>query len=150
MEFIFLWIWLRDVHIQPKVEDSVNWKWTPNEKYTAKLAYQIQFVGSFEQFRNNLIGKAEAENKCKLFAWTLILTTNNLAKRGWPHQTSLCIFSWSTGNGSSLMFKLPFAAEVWRQVLVWQGFSQPPHLHVASHTSINWWEVASHGLCIYV
>ena len=37
----------------------------------AKSAYKIQFTGSFEPL-SNLFWKAEAENKCKLFAWTLV------------------------------------------------------------------------------
>jgi hypothetical protein len=43
----------------------------------------------FKKLAITPIWKAMAEPKCKSFAWILlqrkILTANNLAKRGWPH-----------------------------------------------------------------
>lgn len=40
----------------------------PNRAYTAKSAYNIQFVGSYSTFNGPSIWKAEAEGKHKFFA----------------------------------------------------------------------------------
>jgi hypothetical protein len=49
---------------------------------------EIQFEGSFSKLRIMPIWKANAEPKCRFFAWTLmhkkILMANNLTKRHWP------------------------------------------------------------------
>lgn len=95
-ESITLWVQLQVVHLHPDVKDSITYKWASNVEYTTKSVYQIQFDGSYHTFRNNLIWKAKAENKCDLLTWTLekdkILMADNLEKRGSPHQTS-CVLS---------------------------------------------------------
>jgi hypothetical protein len=91
-----MWVQLQVVHLHPDVKDSITYKWASNVEYTTKSVYQIQFDGSYNTFRNNMIWKAKAENKCELFTWTLekdkILIADNLEKRGSPHQTS-CVLS---------------------------------------------------------
>jgi hypothetical protein len=73
---------------------STTWKWTPNDIYSTRSTYCIQFKGAYGRHKPSLIQKVHAGNKCKVFTWTFIqdkiLTTNNLAARVWPHKVS-CI-----------------------------------------------------------
>ena len=95
-EFVSLWIRLQNIQLTPGVRDSIVWRWTADASYSTRSAYRIQFKGSYSEFRNDLIWKAHAENKGKVFVWILvrekILTADNLQKRGWPHhdQCALC------------------------------------------------------------
>jgi hypothetical protein len=48
------------------MRDSILWKWTADGAYSTRLAYRIQFGGSYGPFRFGLIWKAHAENKCNV------------------------------------------------------------------------------------
>jgi len=83
--------------------------------------HRAQFLGSYSSPQNQLIWQAREENKCKVFTWILtqnkILTADNLAQRGWPHQNScaaLCNGPLETGQHLCLL--CPFAKVVWTQV----------------------------------
>jgi hypothetical protein len=42
-EFISLWIKIQNIQLQPGVQDSVTWMWTPDGIYSTRSAYLIQF-----------------------------------------------------------------------------------------------------------
>jgi hypothetical protein len=86
-EYVSLWTIVKQIQLVDGMEDSIVWRWTANGEYTTKSAYSIQFEGSFSKLRIMPIWKANAEPKCRFFAWTLmhkkILMANNLTKRHW-------------------------------------------------------------------
>jgi hypothetical protein len=88
-DFVHLWEAIKDIQLNPEVEDEIKWRWTENGEYTARSAYLIQFEGTFSKIRIAPIWKANTELKRRFFAWTLlhkkILTANNLMKRGWDN-----------------------------------------------------------------
>lgn len=88
-EYISLWGEVRSVERDHNIEDDIRWRWTTDGQYTTQSAYHTQFTGRLKKPVFAPIWKARAEPKCRIFAWILpqhkILTTNNLAKRGWPH-----------------------------------------------------------------
>ena len=71
-EFVSLWIRIQDVHLTQGVKDSITWKWMADGNYSTCSAYRAQFRGSFSKFRRDLIWRALAENKCKVFVWILL------------------------------------------------------------------------------
>jgi hypothetical protein len=89
-EFVLLWLRVQSIQLQPRIRDSVVWKWSTDGTYSTQSAYCIQFQRSYRRFRPDLISKAHAENKYKVFTWILIqnkiLTADNLQLRNWPHQ----------------------------------------------------------------
>jgi len=109
------------VSLQPDVEDTLVWKWTQHGLYSSNSAYRAQFLGSYINHKISLIWRARTENKCKFFAWVLIrnklLTTDNLARRGWPHQPSYALCNGPLESGLHLCLTCPFAQEVWNTVL---------------------------------
>jgi hypothetical protein len=125
-EFVSLWIRIQAVHLQPGVRDSIIWRWTANGFYSTRSAYRIQFKGSYGIFKSHLIWKAQAENKCKVFIWTLvqekILTAENLQKRGWPHQDHCVLCNGPLETCLHLSLLCPFAKVVWNQILIWEHF----------------------------
>jgi len=62
-EFVSLWLRIQNIHLQPHMQDSIAWKWTPDGVYSTQSAYRIQFQGSSWQFWPELIWKAHSENK---------------------------------------------------------------------------------------
>jgi len=143
-EFVSLWIRLQQVHLQPETQDSISWKWTTDGTYTSSSAYRAQFLGSYRGHKTSLIWSAKAENKCKLFAWVLIqnklLTADNLARRGWPHQPSCSLCNGPMESGLHMCLSCPFAQEVWIQVLAWENLTLPQQIDPTSFSSIEeWW-----------
>lgn len=147
-EFVSLWIRLQNIQLQPGIQDSIVWKWTPDGKYSTRSAYQIQFQGSFRKFCPDLIWKAHTENKCKFFAWILIqnkiLTADNLQLRNWPHQDHCVMCNGPLESGLHLCLLCPFATEVWSLVLPWEQFDTELIQPQAQPTEISaWWEEAA-------
>ncbi|WVZ91565.1 hypothetical protein U9M48_037717 [Paspalum notatum var. saurae] len=134
--------------LQPDLPDSIAWKWTPDGIFTVSSAYKAQFLGSYSHIKANFVWRARAEPKCKIFAWILLqdklLTANNLAARGWPHQPSCSLCNGPLETGLHLGLHCPFARAVWDQILAWEEMTLPAQADIASSSSIkNWWEAAS-------
>ena len=86
--FVLMWTDIQEVQLLPQ-PDRIAWRWTPSGTYTAASAYKCQFLGAHPPFDTDKIWKANAEAKCRFFAWLVahgkIRTAENLALRGWPH-----------------------------------------------------------------
>jgi hypothetical protein len=61
-EFIHLWDLVQQAQLSNQ-GNRIEWKWTANGKYSDKLAYLIQFRGSYCTFNAKSISKAHAEGK---------------------------------------------------------------------------------------
>jgi hypothetical protein len=65
----------------------------------------------------------------QIFAWIILqdklLTANNLAAQGWPHQPSCAFCNGTLEAGIHLCLHYPFARAVWSQILVWEGVNIP-------------------------
>jgi hypothetical protein len=44
-QFLELWILLSNTHLNNLVEDDITWRLIPNGQYSAKSAYEVQFLG---------------------------------------------------------------------------------------------------------
>jgi hypothetical protein len=125
-EFVSLWIRIQAIHLQEGVRDSITWRWTADGCYSTRTAYRIQFKGAYSRFNTELIWKADAENKCKVFMWILvqekILTADNLQKRGWPHHEHCVLCNGPLETCLHLSFHCAFTKAVWNQVFTWEGF----------------------------
>ena len=150
-EFVSLWFRLHDFHLQPQVLDSITWKWNPDGVFTIKSVYNAQFIGSYSHINSDFVWRARAEQKCKIFAWILLqdklLTANNLATRGWPHQPNCSLCNGLLETGPHLCLHCPFARAVWHQILVWEGLSLVAQADPTHFSSIkDWWEATSSPL----
>lgn len=116
-EFVDLWSQVQQVELLPNNLETIGWRWTRDGSYTSKSAYLSQFKGSFLPFDPNLVWKAKTKNKYKFFAWTLvqnkILTADNLANRGWPHQPTCSVCHTDPEKALHLCLNCPFSKFVW-------------------------------------
>jgi hypothetical protein len=101
--------------------DAISWRWTENGVYSASSAYHMQLVGHIQSNVFPQIWKAKANPKCRLNSWILLrnkcLTTDNLEKRGWPHNPTcrLCFIHPETGPHISAACS--FSIGVWLRML---------------------------------
>ena len=68
-QYVELWSLISNVHLVDHVEDDIIWRLTPSGQYSAKSAYEVQFLGSTISSMNKTIWKAWAPPKVKFFAW---------------------------------------------------------------------------------
>jgi hypothetical protein len=115
-ELVTLWALILDVTLTED-EDTIRWKWTGNEIYTAKSAYKGHFVGSYCSFDSMAIWKSKTEGKCCFFAWLLvqrkILTADKLLARSWPCQPVCSLCDQEFESADHLCLQCVYAQEVW-------------------------------------
>jgi hypothetical protein len=122
-------------------EDEITWRWTANGHYTTQSAYRIQFMGRRKKPTLTPIWKAQAEPKCRIFAWILlqhkILTADNLAKRRWPHDPMCQLCNAAPETPAHLCLHCPFTQNVWMLLISHIGRSD---LQLSSsHAIRSWW-----------
>ena len=110
------------------------------------MAYNMQFVGTYTNFKSSNLWEAHAEPKAIFFVWTglyhRILTVDNLAKRGWEHNP-LCKDQPETPI--HLLDRCVFTNQVrsyietWLQVSLGNGgaINSPPNLSSFFEACIN-------------
>ena len=76
-----------------------------------------------------------------MFAWIIIqnkiLTADNLARRGWPHQTQCVLCNGPLETGQHLCLLYPFAQAVWHQVLSWESLDLPQETNPTNFVCIS-------------
>ena len=65
--FVKLWDLVQQIQLSNE-PDGILWRWIADGTYTAKTAYNVQFMGSYSTFSGTSICQAEAEGKHKFFA----------------------------------------------------------------------------------
>jgi hypothetical protein len=91
------------------------------------------------------IWKATAEPKCKIYAWILlqrkILTADNLAKRGWPHDPlcKLCHVAPETPVHLCKKIVVTLLFIVWDQIIRWFELQRLPPIS-ATNSIYSWWK----------
>jgi hypothetical protein len=71
-EFIALWEGVNGVNRSEDANDEITWRLTVDDQYTTQSAYRIQFVGRRKKPTITPIWKAQAELKCRIFAWIIL------------------------------------------------------------------------------
>jgi hypothetical protein len=84
-QFVDLWSQLQGVQLQES-EDTISWRFESSGKYSARSAYDAQFVGTFPNHNWRKVWKIKAEPKCCFFIWLLLQlklpTADRIIKRG--------------------------------------------------------------------
>jgi hypothetical protein len=84
-QFIELWSQLQGIQLQEN-EDTISWRFEPSGQYSARSAYNVQFIGAFPDQNWSKIWKLKVEPKCRFFVWLLLQsklpTADRIIKRG--------------------------------------------------------------------
>jgi hypothetical protein len=70
-QFVHLWTLVHQVQLTSQ-PNNVSWCFTTNGKYSAKSAYNAQFIGSFSDHDWKSVWHASMENECKFFSWLVL------------------------------------------------------------------------------
>jgi hypothetical protein len=142
VQFTRLWSILQDVTLLPR-PDSIRWRWTESGIYSAASAYRCQFVGSVAPFRSAKSWKGHAEQNCRFFAWMAlhgkILTADNLAIRGWPHDPICKLCRIHPEMVQHLTLDCHFSTMVREKIFAWNGQLGVPPL-AGGMTLNDWWD----------
>ena len=143
-----MWALMQNVLLLP-VPDSIRWLWTESELYTAATAYHCQFAGSMAPFRAAKVWRGLAEPKCRFFAWLAlhgkILTADNLAVRGWPHDPICKLCRIHPETVQHLTLECSFSTTVRQRVFAWHGqIGAPPPPNANGFNT--WWDTTLAGL----
>lgn len=109
---------------RPGEQDAISWKLSGTGSYSAKLAYRVQFQGRIATNFDQLIWKAWAPGKIKIFAWLLLRDrlwcNDRLQRRGWPNSyfCQLCVRSLE--SSSHLFWNCLESRQVWSRIGQWQ------------------------------
>ncbi|KAM0856922.1 hypothetical protein ACQ4PT_048824 [Festuca glaucescens] len=128
-------------------EDSLSWWWTESGVYSASSAYNMQLQGRIHSAILPQVWKAKAMPKCRLHTWLLMqdkcLTTDNLAKRGWPHHPTCKFCFLHPETGLHLSATCSFSRELWRELLRRLGLPATLAPSPDLHRLQSWWERCS-------
>jgi hypothetical protein len=124
--------------------DLTQWKLTPSGQYTARSAYQAQFVGSTLTNFNNIIWRVWAPPKCKFFSWLAVQnrlwTADRLARRGWPHNSCCVLCYLNEESGFHLFVECCFTKHIWAELSLWASSTEIHHSAWQPVDSVHqWW-----------
>jgi hypothetical protein len=138
--FINLWTRVQNVTLLPR-PDKITWKLTTSGQYTAKSAYQVQFLTRIPQPHLQQVWKIKAEKKIKFFIWTLLQnrlwTADRLQARNWEHN-ELCVgCDQVLESANHLILACPFAKEIWFKTDTFYPLAARAAMDATSISS--WW-----------
>jgi len=148
VEFVNLWTRLQSVELRPGVPDQIEWKLSANGEYSTKSAYMVQFLGAMDTNLDQLIWKAWAPPKCKIFAWLAyqnrLWTADRLERRGWPNQKKCPLCRHTDESALHLFAQCHYTRRLWTEL----GASVPAATANMApwdtcDSAAQWWKVAS-------
>ena len=142
-EFVVLREMIDGVALNPDRKDTISWKFTKNEEYSASTAYLAQFAGLTYNTNNATIWKMWAPPNCKFFAWLVlqnrVWTADRLTRRGWP-KCGLCpLCKQVQESAAHLFFQCRFSGRVWNEITAWLG--------IHHYTPLTWRNEDSVRVC---
>ncbi|CAN6163562.1 unnamed protein product [Urochloa humidicola] len=147
-EFTSLWAKVQRIALRPEVPDQIVWKLSADGEYSAKSAYEAQFLGATNTRLDNLIWKVWAPPKCKFFGWLAyqnrLWTADRLDRRGWPNQKKCPLCRHTDESALHLFAHCRYTRRVWSELrrtlsatiadtAAWKACRNMPH----------WWKQAS-------
>jgi hypothetical protein len=152
IQFTKLWEMVQKVHLDPNTTDSILWKFTNDDSYSSKTAYNMQFFGHTKSSMPSLVWKPWAPPKCKTFAWLIIQkrvwTEDRLERRGWQNCGICKLCNQVQESASHMLFKCRFTIQILDKVKHWPGLQDvDPHSWHARRNAKDWWmeEVHKNG-----
>ena len=145
----YIWALTQNVELREDIEDKIAWKLTANGEYSAKSAYEVQFLGSTACPMYKSVWKAWAPPKVKFFAWLAtknrIWTADRLAKRGWPNCGPCPLCKQTTESVDPLFVSCRMVKRIWGGVNEWIGI---PGMDISQWEGLSlkaWWGIMTNG-----
>ena len=121
--------------------DVIRWVREGSGNYSAKSAYDAQFLCRLPSPALSKVWSLKSEQKIKFYMWLLLQnrnwTSDRLAKRGWPHSPSCCFCDQEIETAAHLLLGCPFAKELWHKAVGDQPRAAEAAL--SSSSTKEWW-----------
>jgi hypothetical protein len=115
-QFFHLWAKIDEVRLN-SAPDSIQWLPEANGSYSAKSAYDFQFIGTIQQPRLEKIWKSNIEGKIKFYLWLLLRnrnwTADRLSNRGMTCNPICSLCDQEPESAAHLTVGCSFVKEVW-------------------------------------
>lgn len=115
-QFLYLWEMTQPVNLTD-IPDEISWIFSAQGTYSAKVAYDVQFLGHIPQPHLNRVWKLKVEGNVKFFLWlTLqgrIWTADRLQNRGWPNNPICCLCDQEPETAVHIILGCSFSKQVW-------------------------------------
>jgi hypothetical protein len=72
LQFTTLWTLLQRINLQPHSRDNIVWNLTMDGKYSARSAYEVQFLGRISKPHLEQVWKIRADGKVQFFLWLFL------------------------------------------------------------------------------
>lgn len=144
VEYCKLWSASQRITLQPGIGDTISWKLTKDQQYSANSVYHAQFLGSELTNLNWIIWNVWAPPKCKLFSWLAIQdriwTADRLQKRGWPHNAVCALCGQTLESGLHLFVECRLTKRILDEVAAWAAVESLTPSNWGHHDSaLHWW-----------
>ena len=143
-QLLQVWERVSQITLDTSAADEIIWRLNSRGEYTAKSAYELQFIGSTVTDYNRTIWKTSAPPKCKQFAWLAIQnriwTSDRLQVRGWPNQGLCPLCKQANETVLHLLAECRYSRMVWNLISDWSGCAAlKPSLWSPSLNIADWW-----------
>jgi hypothetical protein len=148
-QFYKLWEMLANVLLDNESEDSITWKFTNNGCYSAKSAYNMQFLGLTTSTMPTFVWKSWAPQKCKTFTWLIlqnrVWTADRLEKRGRPNCGLCKLCNQVQESTAPIFYHCRFTIRVWTVIISWLGLHEMDTQDWHAIESVkDWWAQVIH------
>lgn len=152
-EYFQLWTAIHNLqlNLDTPEPDTIKWRFAADGTYSAKSAYDMQFMGTVSSDTQTIIWTIWAPPRIKFFLWLMlqnrIWTADRLQQRHWPNEyfCQLCLRNLETTD--HLFTECPYARELWDKVI--QRINQPTLLSLTrnENLSVSQWyrDLLPHG-----
>lgn len=141
-QFVSLWRLIRTIQLT-NTPDQIQSKVTAKGTYTAKSAYEVQFLGTVVERNWDSIWKAKVQTKCKFFTWLLLqarLPTNDRIIRWGGQADPICQLCRTQNEKiTHMIYKCSYVIDVWQRMATWSVFQIPQTSHI--HRVGAWWDL---------
>lgn len=141
-QYLSLWDMVQGVELIAGQSDEVVWRQSADGVFTFKSAYNMFFLANKPFACAEAIWKSKAPIKCRFFMWLAVhrrcLTADNLARRGWPHQTLCPLCQVADEDCNHLFVHYRFTHQVWQRFRTWSNADFPIPSDIFRSTE-EWW-----------
>jgi hypothetical protein len=147
LQFITLWTQLQRINLHPHRRDSIVWNLTTDGKYSARSAYEVQFIGRISKPHLEQVWKIRADGKVQFFLWLFLQnrkwTAERLRARGLAHDDECSLCDQELETAKHLALHCPYTKEVWAQFAT----TNPKAVRIAATCSTvsTWWNKLRRG-----
>ncbi len=126
-QFLLVWDAVVPTQLSPGVEDHLVWRWTGDQCYSARSAYQAFFLGQHSFACADLLWHAKGPAKCKFVLWFAFQkrcwTADLLQKRGIDSHSACPFCAQELETANHILIDCVFARQVWLRVLSPPGWA---------------------------